>query len=156
MLRKKLSEHEESGIKTKDLRFFHVDSLLNYAGHCEKLSSKCKLCKSYQKEIETIVNDLDQYLNGNMSGRSAYEKKLHAIQAHLKSEHLLVVPKYNLSLFTFIGMIIGTLFGIVVAEWINPNSRDIFLLVGWFIGLLAGRLSGLSKEKKLEAQGRYL
>ena len=152
----KLAEHEEAGLETKDLKFFHVDTLLHYAGHCERFSPKCKHCRSYMKVIEKTAENLDKYLGGSPKGRSEYEKIFFEIENHLKKEHGLVKPKFQLSLFTFSGMVGGTLFGVVLSQFINPNAMDKFILGGWFLGLLAGRIMGNRKENELKSQGRYL
>ncbi len=151
-----LAEHEEADLYTKDLRFFHVDTLLKYAGHCERFSPQCPTCKEYMKIIETTAIELDQLLGGAAKGRIEYEKRFFQIEKHLKTDHKMVTARYHHSLFSLVGMLIGMLFGVMISQTINPNSLDIFLLGGWLIGLITGRILGSRKEKQLKAQGRYL
>lgn len=155
-LKAQLAQHEEQSIPTKDLRFYHVDTLLRYAGHTERYAGQCAICRTNMQEIENVVSRLPEFLEGHTVGRKTYEQYYTQLESHLKQEHRLETKNYKINLFRFYGMLIGILFGMALGKWVDAFTFDKAVLISWLIGLLVGQLWGRRKEKELEEEARYL
>lgn len=155
-LKNTLAQHEENGLSEKELRFYHVDKLFEMAKHSYQLAETCETCSKHKNTIVDIASNLDTYLDGSNVNRKNYERHYNSIESHLKQSHKLATPLQNQYQRIFIGMIVGAAVGYPVGLIFNPNFLQFFVLIGWFIGVVIGQVTGMRKEKELKKQGKYI
>lgn len=155
-LRQQIVSFEDQSRSTKDLRFYQVDVLLRHAAHTEALASQCVQCRANKALVEQVVADLPHYFDGSAGGRRRFEQAFYPIEEHLRQAHGFARAHYYKTLFVFLGMTIGMLFGAALGWVVNPNALVPFLFVGWTLGYAAGYFRGQAKERLLAHQNRYL
>lgn len=155
-LKNTLAQHEDNGLSEKEMRFYHVDKLYGMAKHTGGFASSCATCLAHKVDIEQIVEELPQYLDGTNTNRQRYEEQYDAIEKHLKREHGLATPLQAQYIHLMVGMVVGAALGYVVSFAINPNSIQFFVFIGWFLGTATGQIMGKRKEKWLKNEGKYI
>ena len=157
-VRARLVRHEEEAtVSSKDMRFFRVDTLLSMGKHCaEKAELGCDTCANLRDKTEYVAEHLHEMLDGHTGHIKQYEEVYAAMESHLKGEHRMVYAKHTQAVYGILGMLAGVAVGYAVGYLVNPNGLRIFVLAGWFLGLLLARIAGGVKEKKLKKEARYL
>ena len=74
-------------IYKRDYKFYKIDRLERIAVRIDDFSDDCVECKNLKIEVEGIVDNLSQSLQGSPKLRSEYEKRNEAIVKHLKEVH---------------------------------------------------------------------
>jgi hypothetical protein len=140
----------------KDFKFYQVDTFLKLAKKVDEFSSDCIDCKSLKRKIEEASENLDFYLNGEISSRRSYEKILNEISKHIRKTHKVFPKQYNLYSFSFFGIIAGLFLGWLIALLIDETYLKGGLILGFTVGLIAGRIVGKIRDRKLHQAGKIL
>lgn len=140
----------------KDFKFYHVDTLIKLAKRVDSFSTDCATCKYLKPNIEEISENLYEYLKGDVISRKKYEKKLDEINDHIRKVHQIFPKQYNLSLYSFLGVAGGLIFGLLIAFLIDKNFVKQGLILGFAFGLISGRIIGKIKDNGLKKEGRFL
>ena len=142
----------DKGIKNGDFKFYNVEGFLNLAAKIDKLSHHCPFCQNLQKDIEIYSYDLAYYINNSHKSRKQFEDGQEKIKTHLYKTHGVVTRNYYLSLYTFLGIFIGSLAGFLFYYMLAMDSFKAITLIFAAIGLIIGRILGTRKEKHLKKQ----
>ena len=96
-----------------------------------------------------MADNLFDYLKGDVNSRRNYEKKLDAMNKHLRKEHRIYPKQYFIALYSFMGVVGGLLFGAFISSITIPGFMKQSLLFGFVAGLIIGRILGKIKDNKL-------
>jgi len=140
----------------KDFRFYHVDTLLQIAKKIDEFSDNCQTCKHLKPNIEEISENLYEYLKGDVSSRKSYETKFEELNSHIRKVHQIYPKQFNLSLYSFIGVVAGLLIGWLMAISIDETYLKQGLILGFTFGLIIGRVYGKLKDSKIRKENRFL
>ena len=140
------------GVKRLDVGYINVRLLNNTAKKIDQFSDNCESCKQYKSDYNRLLPNLVKKVEESLF-RDEYEKKLVEVSKHLEQVHKVMPKSYFASLYTFFGIIIGLALGALVAYAINKDSLLTGLSWGGFVGIITGRLLGVSKDKKLNKIG---
>lgn len=153
---KKGINSQRDNIFKRDFKFFKIDRLERISERIDDFSDKCDKCEKYKIEIESIVSDLSDAINGSPGERSRYEKRNEVIVKHLKQDHDMIHRDYYSSVYSFAGLTFGlVLFG-AVTFLINIEYFTFGLLLGFTVGIIAGRILGRKKDREKESKGLIL
>jgi len=151
----KIEEQQEKLYKS-DFKFFKLDRLVKISVKVDEFSDECEECETIKGKIEDLVEKIPDLLNGSPRDRHHYEKQNDAYMKHLEKKHGIVQPTYFLAVFTLIGIIIGLAIGGGIAWLIHPGYISTGLMIGFSIGILAGRIYGKILDKKKKILGLVL
>ncbi|MCF6184102.1 MAG: hypothetical protein L3J56_05675 [Bacteroidales bacterium] len=140
-------ELKKEEIFKRDYKFFKIDRLERINERIDIFSDDCEQCQNFKKEAEDIVSKLPAYINGTPGMRGEYEKRTEKIVKHLKHKHGLVPEQYYSSIWSFTGLLSGTLIFGFTAYLINNGFLKWGLFLGFTIGIIAGRIYGNRKDK---------
>ncbi len=140
------------GVKRLDTGYINVRLLNNTAKKVDEYAPNCDTCKQLKSDYNELLPELVKRVKDN-DFRNKYEQKLIEVSKHLESKHHIKPKKYYASLYTFIGILIGTALSYGITYFLYPNLILIGLLYGTFTGFLIGRIIGLLKDKKLTRLG---
>lgn len=144
-------------IYKRDYKFYKIDRLERIAERIDEFSDDCSECNHLKSEVEDIVTNLsDSLQNGNTELRSEYEKRNEKIVKHLRSVHKLSYKEYYASVYSFIGIVSGTIVLGFIGWLILPQLLVFSLLTGFTIGIIAGRMIGKKKDKEQERNSLIL
>ena len=88
--------------------------------------------------------------------RRKLEKKDEMIKKHLKQVHQIVPVYYFVSLYSFLGMILGGVMGFFIFL-IIPEVKIIYSIsIPWVLGLIGGYFVGNKKDWKVRREHRLL
>ena len=94
-------------------------------------------------------------------GGTEFETFHDAIYQHLRKDHNLTPRSYFIALYSFIGMIAGLIIGGlmgVAADFALDTEKGQWLknglLLGWFLGLVAGQITGKRKDNRIKKLGK--
>ena len=149
LLDEQVQEEVKKLYKT-DFRFFHVDTFLNYAKTIEGFSGECTECSDFKNNINDLADNLASMISGTVASRRQFEDHLEKIRKHLRLVHGIYTKDYMLSLFSFVGIVGGSLLGFIIVLLVNKSMTFEGLIIGAFIGLIIGRIYGKIADKKLE------
>ncbi|PID88396.1 MAG: hypothetical protein CSB06_00550 [Bacteroidia bacterium] len=147
---------EKEHIHPRDYKFRKVDLLEKIAFHIDDYSEQCVECQNFKPRLEELTLRLASRINGSPSERTAYEKERDKIVTHLKRAHRLVPREYYASLYAFAGMATGTLLSASIAYFIAPTYLQFAAMTGFTLGLIAGRIIGVRKDKQVVQEKRVL
>lgn len=140
----------------RDFKFFHVDTLLKVSKKIDLYAATCNECKELKISAELLSSNLLNHLKGDLSSRKEYEKKLDQMNIHLRKVHGIFPAQYYISLFSFIGLIIGIFSGISIMYLVDSNSLKEGFFVGGALGILVGRIYGKYRDNILRKEGKQL
>lgn len=141
-------EDKKEDIFKRDYKFFKIDRLERINERIDVFSDDCDDCRNLKYDLEDIVSRLSEYVNGSPGKRAEYEKRSDKIVNHLKKVHGLVPENYYSSIFSFAGIIIGTLLFAGTAYLFYPGFLKWGALAGFTAGLITGRILGSTKDKE--------
>lgn len=139
---------QKEKIYKRDYKFFKLDRLKNLADRTDEFSIECEICKENKTNIEEITTKIPEYLSGNPSLRSEYEKRNEKIVNHLKNTHNLYPANYFASVYSLAGFSAGIVAGAGISYLLNPEFLSKGLIFGFVIGLFVGRILGTKKDKQ--------
>lgn len=148
-------EEEGEKLYKKDFKFYQVDLFLKFAKKIDVLNAECDECNTIKSDIEQVAENLSHYLKGDIASRKEYERILNRISKHLKKTHGIFPAQFYLYNFSFIGIISGLALG-SLSYFIAKEYLTLGLLSGFTLGLIAGRIIGKIKDKKLAREGKVL
>jgi F0F1-type ATP synthase assembly protein I len=140
----------------RDVKFYQVDNFLKMAKKVDTLAATCKSCYDLKINAEYIAENLSELLKGEIASRIIYEKRLEEIKLHLRKQHYIYPAQYNLYLFSFVGLVFGTVLGYLIMNFVNPGFLKEGLVLGTVIGLISGRIIGKFRDMRLKKENRLL
>ncbi len=149
-------ELKKEEIFKRDYKFFKIDRLERINERIDVFSDNCETCRNFKTEIEDIVNRLPEFINGSPRKRAEYEKRNDTIVKHLKLKHGLVPEQYYVSVYSFIGLLIGAILFGGATYLVEPGFVKWGLLSGFTFGLIIGRILGHQKDKTKKAEDLIL
>lgn len=153
---KRTINKQKENIYKRDFKFFKIDRLEKIAERIDEYSDNCEECENLKKEVEHISNKLSEYINGSLQERSEYEKRSEIIVKHLKDKHGLISPGYYSAVYSLAGFSAGISVFTGIAYLINPVFWKFGLLIGFTLGIIAGRIYGNKKDKQKKNAGLIL
>lgn len=133
-------------IAYKDYSFFMLPRLLVFAEKLEGFSGECDDCKQFMKTLEDQVKILPHIVSDNVAYRKSYEKSLDEISKHLRKKHKLVPSSLFVSLYSFLGIIFGTIAGIAISIVFKDNLINNIIFASIGIGVIIGYVWGVIKD----------
>jgi hypothetical protein len=131
----------------KTQRQYKLDLILRLAKGVDKVSYQCSRCENVKKEIEGLIEDLEQQRILSKYEKKEYLKRISAIKRHLTNKHRLVVKGDIVSSYLTIGLACGATFGLTVFNT---------LYYGLVLGILSGILIGKLIERKAKLENRLI
>ncbi len=153
---KQTVEAESEKISAKDYKFFHIKRLLVLAEKIDGLAKDCIECKNHKETLDKLAERMGELINGGQKAKSTFEKEMDSVIVHLKKKHDMYPANYFTYLYYFIGMLGGALGGAAVALIIGMEYIKPCLLVGWVVGLLAGKIYGERLDSKIKKDKRNI
>lgn len=144
-----------SEVHKKDVRFFQVELLEDLAKHTQRFSKDCEICEQNKSEIDDIVENVAERID-TIAGRQKHTNQIDKLTDHLRKEHKMYFRGYFLAVYSLLGMAAGTALGALVILPVNIHIWHFGALVGFAIGLLAGRVFGKIKEGKLLKNEQFI
>jgi len=160
-VKQNIEQISEKKIKPKEVRFYNLGSFITIAQRIGEFSGSCKECENSKADILEISQTIDTYLNTSNQTRKAFEQKRDSFANHLKKTHNLVKQNIYAPTYAFAGLLIGSILGYGIAKTMllfNDYNNDLVrvsILIGWAIGLIAGRILGVQKDNKIKKEKRF-
>jgi hypothetical protein len=135
----------------KDVKKYKPDLLLRVARRVDDFSQTCDECRTYQKEIEGLVQELDLLVQKpDRQQHRKYTKAVFNITEHLKKVHKLVDKGHYVGIGISIGMAVGAGIGAALgAAFDNPG-------LGTGVGIALGAGVGAYLDRKAKEEGRVI
>lgn len=149
-----IEKHKET-VHKRDVRFFQFDQLVRIAERLDHFEKSCPECMEHKKVLEEISSSLTQYVDTSPSMKREFEKKTDRIKKHLKTAHQIFPVYYFTSYYSFAGLAIagvfGVLAGLVFFEYLNQ-----ILIASISLGMAIGYFLGTKKDWKVRIGKRLL
>jgi hypothetical protein len=135
----------------KDVKKYKLDVLLRVARRVDDFSQTCDECRTYQKEIEGAVQELDFLIQRpDRQQHRKYTKTVFNITEHLKKVHKLVGKGHYMGVGIGIGMAVGAGIGAALGAVLDNPA------VGTGIGVALGAAAGAYLDRKAKEEGRVI
>jgi hypothetical protein len=152
-----LNQMEQSlaGIREKDLRFFRIDELKRNISRVANFSAGCPVCLRSRSEIEAALVHLNEAVNVPGPYRRDLDRLIVHLGKHMMKSHQLYPPWYFNYLYSFYGIMAGSLAGLLLVLAIPEKPWEI-LAAGFVTGLLAGQFTGARKDRTVREENRLM
>jgi len=135
----------------KDVKKYKLDFLLRVARRVDDFSQTCDECRTHQKEIEGLVQELDFLIQRpDRQQHRKYKKNVFNITEHLKKVHKLVDKGHYMGMGIGIGMAIGAGIGAALGAVLDSPG------IGTGIGVGLGLAVGAYLDRKAREEGRVI
>ncbi|MBT3383769.1 MAG: hypothetical protein HN778_19710 [Prolixibacteraceae bacterium] len=143
------------GTREKDIRFFRVEEFKRNIIRVGTFSSGCQFCQNQKINISETVEKIDEAIHVPGKSRREYDKLISRLNTHIQKEHGFYTPFYFTYLYSFFGMVTGTLFGYVLFL-LFPEYNWAMLSLGFAICLIVGYFWGNIKDKKIRSEKKLM
>ncbi|TAJ14125.1 hypothetical protein DMA11_06280 [Marinilabiliaceae bacterium JC017] len=113
----------------------------------------CQECQRIYNNLNLYLKDIKSVVRGSQKERRLFELEVDGAFKHLKRSHGVVPKGKILSLFIFLGIIIGIFIGWLFHAFMAVDLIGAIVL-GWFLGMTAGWIGGKIKEYRLNKSQR--
>ena len=138
-----------------DLRFFRVEEFKRNVARVGRFAGKCPFCTREQVNIREITGKIDNAIGYPGKDRREYDRLINRLAAHMQNEHGYHTPNHFTYRYSFYGMVIGSVFGLLLMLLISDKNMA-FLSAGFSVGLLFGYLYGNVKDRKIREKKMLL
>jgi len=145
----------------REYKLFNIARFVKSARWTDHFSDQCPVCKKNRSDMLCAAREMDSMIRPSGVGAGEFETLNDCVYHHLRKDHNLTPRSYFVALYSFFGMIAGSLFGGVVGVVTNlildPEKGQWLkngLLIGWFLGLVAGQILGKRKDNRIKKLSR--
>ena len=129
----------------RDVKEYQLDKLLGLARRIDEFAACDPVCQKYQKEIESMVNELYQAPLPQARNK-VYIWTIGEMVSHLKKQHCMVNEGEYLGWWLIFGLIAGGIVGLIIGN--SPPAT--------LAGLFLGAVIGLILDYRAKKQGRVI
>jgi hypothetical protein len=145
----------------REYKLFNIARFIKSAKWTDSFSDQCPVCKKNKSDMLHAAREIKSMIRPSGGGEATFETLLDTVYHHIRKDHKLTPRSYFISLYSFVGMIAGVISGGLVGvvtdlmlhaekwQWLKNG-----LLVGWFLGLVAGQILGKRKDNRIKKLGR--
>lgn len=143
------------GTREKDLRFFRIDELQRNIERVGKFSGSCAECKRMKSEIESNIPHIREAVEVPGNYRRDLDRLISRLARHIMKAHQFYPPWYHNYLFSFYGMVAGSMAGALIMYFV-PGQKWEILAAGFSIGLIIGQLIGGKKDREIRSNQKLM
>ena len=136
------------GVKDRDLRFFRIEEFIRNLERTEEYAADCSECAGNKTEIGWSIEKIDEAVNIPGPERREFDRLISRISRHLMKEHGFYAPFHYTYLYSFYGMVAGSVVGYIGMK-IFPSLEWIPLIIGFATGLIVARIVGAKKDRQV-------
>jgi hypothetical protein len=148
-------EQRLSGSREKDLRFFRIDELRRNIRRMDEFAPKCDFCRHLKDETEIALVHVNEAVNVPGQHRRELDRVVARLSRHMMNVHHFYPPWHFNYLYSFYGIVAGSLFGFFLVMAI-PSKPWELLAAGFVIGIIAGQFLGGKKDRKIRGDERLM
>lgn len=155
--KKVLEEMELSlqGVRERDLRFFRIDELKRNISRVAGFSAACPDCRNVRSEIESAMVHLNEAIQVPGQHRREADRLIARLGRHMMKAHRLYPPWHFTYLYSFYGIVTGTLFFLPLV-YLLPETHWEILAAGFVAGLITGQFTGGKKDRAVRHENRLM
>ncbi|UCG26843.1 MAG: hypothetical protein JSV24_07630 [Bacteroidales bacterium] len=148
-------------ISRREYRLFNIKRFVRSGNWVDYFSGSCSECREFKPKLMQNAGQLKQAISSELHHNIEFEQLNDIVYQHLRKDHKLIPGSYYISVYSLIGMLVGTA-GLGLAGFLADmvtGNRDFQMakngmLFGWFFGLVTGRILGKRKDKIIKVQKR--
>ncbi|MBN1821645.1 MAG: hypothetical protein JXR31_16010 [Prolixibacteraceae bacterium] len=152
---KQIIKSKLEGTKERDLRFFRIDEFIRNIERTDTFSVECRECSQFKNDISSVVKIIDDAVKIPGENRRRFDRLTGDLSKHMMKKHGFFNPYYFTYLYSFFGMVAGTLVGFLGTR-IFPSEDWIALIIGFALGIIVGNKTGSVKDKEIRKNKRLL
>lgn len=154
-------ELDQFSFTRREENLFNIPRFIQSARWTDHFADQCPVCKKNRSDMLKAAREIEGMIRAPGGSAAEFETLNDTVYHHLKKDHNLTPRSYFIALYAFVGMIAGLLFGGLIGlftdlaleteggQWLK-NA----LLIGWFLGLVAGQIVGKRKDNRIKKLGR--
>ncbi|MFH2095730.1 MAG: hypothetical protein ABIJ16_08500 [Bacteroidota bacterium] len=139
----------------REFNFYQLNKLIIIAEVLDRELAGCSICNELMSSLMKFVNELPDSTQ-NRELRITYETDTEKLVKHLRKEHGFYLQKFYNYTWSFYGMLVGVICGVMLAFSGITVSKASMILTCWFGGLVIGRIAGGWKDRKLKKAGKQI
>lgn len=143
------------GVKEKDLRFFRMEELRRNIRRTGEFASNCRKCQHMKGEVDSALTHLNEAVSVPGQYRREVDRLIIRLANHMMKEHGFYPPWHYNYLYSFLGMLAGTLASLAIILAIPAKPWEL-LAAGFAAGLITGQVAGGRKDRKIRADNKLM
>lgn len=112
-------------------------------------ANECNSCKNNWQKLQEATEKFDLFFDDNNNYINNFDNVVNEATKHLKKEHNIIAKGYTVSVYSLMGMIIGTLLG-ALTFFVDKTQLLSGMIIGWTLGTFVFWFIGKFKESKLK------
>lgn len=148
-------EKQLAGVNEKDLRFFRIEELRRNIRRTGKFATTCRRCQQTKGEVESALAHINEAVSVPGQYRREVDRLITCLANHMMKEHGFYPPWHFNYLYSFLGMVAGTLVSFA-AVMILPGKPWELLAAGFAAGLITGQVAGGRKDRKIREDNKLM
>jgi hypothetical protein len=148
-------EESLAGTREKDLRFFRIEELRRNIRRVAEYSHQCTGCMHLKPEITSSLKHVNEAVNVPGPYRRELDRVISRLARHMMKTHAFYPPYHFNYLYSFYGIVAGSLAGLLIAVLMPGKPWEIGS-GGFVAGLIAGQITGSRKDRKVRSESRLM
>lgn len=144
-----------AGTREKDLRFFRIEELQRNISRVAGYSHQCAGCTHLKPEIAVALKHVNEAVNVPGQYRRELDRVISRLARHMMTNHAFYPPFHFNYLYSFYGIVAGSLAGLLIAVLLPGKPWEIGA-AGFVFGLIAGQITGGRKDRKVRSENKLM
>lgn len=148
-------EESLTGTREKDLRFFRIEELQRNIRRVGEFSAHCPHCRHFKHDIQTTLVHVNEAVNVPGQHRKELDRLIARLSRHMMKLHGFYPPYHYNYLYSFYGMLAGSLIGLA-AVILTPGNRWELMIAFIAAALITGQVIGSKKDRIVRTAGKIM
>ncbi len=141
--------------KERDIRFFRVDEFKRNITRVDDFSHTCPFCLNLKIEIAEISAKIEEAVEVPSNSRREYDRLISRMSRHIQKEHGYFPPYHFSYLYSFVGILSGSVIGYFLYILFPENGQALFS-VCFVIGIISAYFAGARKDSHIRTSKKIM
>jgi hypothetical protein len=141
--------------REKDIRFFRVEEFKRNIVRVDDFSGSCPFCLKHKTDIAEVSSKIEEAIEVPGSARREYDNLISRLSRHMQKEHGFFPPYHFSYLYSFIGILTGSVIGYLLYVLFPGNGSALFS-VCFVIGIITAYFTGARKDNQIRTAKKIM
>lgn len=141
--------------REKDIRFFRIDEFKRNISRVDDFSATCPFCLKQKVDIAEITAKIEEAIEVPGYSRRNYDRLISRLAKHMQHEHGFYAPFYHSYLYSFIGILVGSVIGFFLYKLFSEHGPALFS-VCFVAGLITAYFAGAKKDNRVRTAKKIM
>jgi F0F1-type ATP synthase assembly protein I len=141
--------------REKDIRFFRVEEFKRNITRVDDFSTSCPFCLKQKIDIAEISSKIEEAIEVPGNSRRNYDRLISRLSKHMQKEHGFFPPFHFSYLYSFIGILTGSVIGYLLYKFLPEHGPALFSAC-FVIGIITAYFAGARKDNQVRTAKKIM